>query len=429
MCSIFCCTHQLGHKRPHWTHRCTNYFRTHIGDTLVNLLGDHRCSASLWAAISSVRTASADTTVQELTREFYQIRLGKSTVAAYLESTMKLCRKISELSTPIPAREVVATIIAGLPESYTALKTVLRQELYSLYPSVPNHLELLRRLIARESELAMAPHVHGFLSDANAAGYRPSQRKPTGRGNGEQPDPRVTNCNFCKKPGHVIADCPDPACRRSKHCKKENDPNLKPAGNDAITMVAHAFATHTAGTVPDSIQDARVWVVDSGCTRHVTGRRELFASDIEPAETGFVQIADKTGMSVLGKGTVALTHNNNPVRLSEVLYAAGSGFNLFSVRAAGRFGVAFDFNPTCPRLYSTAMEKSLFDVTEISNLYTVALDVPVVTACPVVPSAPEIDPSNVSLSEIKLPASTPVVDRAVLSLNRPAYRLHCDKHG
>ena len=429
MCSIFCCTHQLGHKRPHWTHRCTNYFRTHIGDTLVNLLGDHRCSASLWAAISSVRTASADTTVQELTREFYQIRLGKSTVAAYLESTMELCRKIGELSTPIPAREVVATIIAGLPESYTALKAVLRQDLANHYAPVPNHLELLRRLIARESELAKAPHVHGFLSDANAARYRPSQRKPTGRGNGDQPDPRATICNFCKTPRHVIADCPDPACRRSKHYAKENDPNLKPAGNDAITMVAHAFATHTAGTVPDSIQDARVWVVDSGCTRHVTGRRELFASDIEPAETGFVQIADKTGMSVLGKGTVALTHNNNPVRLSEVLYAAGSGFNLFSVRAAGRFGVAFDFNPTCPRLYSTAMEKSLFDVTEISNLYTVALDVPVVTACPVVPSAPEIDPSNVSLSEIKLPASTPVVDRAVLSLNRPAYRLHCDKHG
>ena len=59
------------------------------------------------------------------------------------------------------------------------------------------------------------------------------------------------------------------------------------------------------------------------------------------------------------------------------------------------------------------------------NLYTIALDVPVVTACPVVPSAPEIDPSNVSLSEIELPASTPVVDRAVPSLNTPAYRLHC----
>ena len=43
-----------------------------------------------------------------------RIRLGKSTVAAYLESTMELCRKIGELSTPIPAREVVATIIAGL---------------------------------------------------------------------------------------------------------------------------------------------------------------------------------------------------------------------------------------------------------------------------------------------------------------------------
>ena len=79
---------------------------------------------------------------------------------------MELCRKIGELSTTIPDREVVATIIAGLPESYTALKTVLRQELYSLYPSVPNHLELLRRLIARESELAKAPRVHGFLSDA-----------------------------------------------------------------------------------------------------------------------------------------------------------------------------------------------------------------------------------------------------------------------
>ena len=81
---------------------------------------------------------------------------------------MELCRKVGELSTPIPAREVVATIIAGLPESYTAWKTVLRQDLDNHYTPVPNHLELLRRLIARESELAKAPRVHGFLSDAHA---------------------------------------------------------------------------------------------------------------------------------------------------------------------------------------------------------------------------------------------------------------------
>ena len=54
------------------------FMRTLIGDKLVILLGDHICSASLWAAISSLHTASADTAVQELKRELYQIRLQRS---------------------------------------------------------------------------------------------------------------------------------------------------------------------------------------------------------------------------------------------------------------------------------------------------------------------------------------------------------------
>jgi hypothetical protein len=108
------------------------FLRTLISESLIEVVGEHHCTASLWHAVSSLYVASAQTTLQQLKRDLYQSKLGKQTVTEYLESVMSLARQISDLSAPIPAREIVCTIIDGLPETYSALKTIIRYELDNL---------------------------------------------------------------------------------------------------------------------------------------------------------------------------------------------------------------------------------------------------------------------------------------------------------
>ena len=39
---------------------------------------------------------------------------------------MELARRISELADPVPPRDIASVIVAGLPESFNALVTVVR---------------------------------------------------------------------------------------------------------------------------------------------------------------------------------------------------------------------------------------------------------------------------------------------------------------
>ncbi|KAF3650971.1 putative DNA damage-inducible protein 1-like [Capsicum annuum] len=52
------------------------------------------------------------------------------------------------------------------------------------------------------------------------------------------------------------------------------------------------------------LNDENTWFLDSGCTQHMTSKREYF-TELESAK-GSVKLADKTKLEIVGKGTVAI---------------------------------------------------------------------------------------------------------------------------
>jgi len=78
------------------------------------------------------------------------------------------------------------------------------------------------------------------------------------------------------------------------------------------------------------------WIVDSGCTRHMTFMRESFKQDYKELDTP-VEIETASGGSIYGIGTgsvsirVVLRGRMIPVRLSKVLYVPNVAGNLISV--------------------------------------------------------------------------------------------------
>ena len=86
------------------------------------------------------------------------------------------------------------------------------------------------------------------------------------------------------------------------------------------------MATHKSCQVPCS-----VWLVDSGCSNHMTGVKEFF-SDLDETQKVVVRLVDNKVVQVEGKGTVIIkTAEGQMKTLKEVQYAPSLAHNLLSV--------------------------------------------------------------------------------------------------
>jgi hypothetical protein len=71
------------------------------------------------------------------------------------------------------------------------------------------------------------------------------------------------------------------------------------------------------------------WVLDSGCTNHITGKKEMFSSFEEndcPSDT--IMFSDNSEAKVLGYGKIAITIDHS---ISKVLLVDSLDYNLLSI--------------------------------------------------------------------------------------------------
>ena len=74
---------------------------------------------------------------------------------------------------------------------------------------------------------------------------------------------------------------------------------------------------------------ASEWIMDSGCTNHMTGDRSLMMdSTLRPSDKSHITFADTGKSKVLGLGRVAISRDQH---MDKVMLVESLGFNLMSV--------------------------------------------------------------------------------------------------
>ena len=141
-------------------------------------------------------------------------------------------------------------------------------------------------------------------------------------------------CPHCKKTGHEERKCwwrPDIKCRKCGklgHVERVCKTQQKDEANAMIEEKEEKLFVATSFVAANFSSDS--WLIDSGCTNHMTNDEELFKV-LDTSITSKVRIGNGEFLSVKGQGTVAIESVTGVKYIQDVLYVPQINQNLLSV--------------------------------------------------------------------------------------------------
>lgn len=307
-----------------------------------------------WATLKNLYANSTNSRKLMLRRRLTNLKLEEgSSMTQFLQHLKELINELACVGEIISDNQIVEHVLMALPESYEGLVNTLMYR-----PALPTVAELTVILMQDDIRRELRSQKKGdgealFIKTKRSLG----NRKPApSRGEGQTKSMKTGVCHYCGQTDHWIRNCPELAAelKRRKESRKEpatinfidnlecsdsdnEEPNLEP--ELAVNFTELNLVDHQSS---DPTQD---WYVDSGASRHVTGRKDLL-SELEPGSHSRISTAGGERLNIVGKGKVEISTDFGEIKFGDVLYVPGVTKNLLSVgRIAdgkGKYKLLFD---------------------------------------------------------------------------------------
>jgi hypothetical protein len=129
-----------------------------------------------------------------------------------------------------------------------------------------------------------------------------------------------TECHKCNNFGHVSRNC-------SMSFQKFNEPTYTNLKTKFWKKKSENLNIEKC-TIALQVEHKVKWVVDSGCSKHMTGRKQLFV-ELDEGKEGTITFGNDQSTKIVGKGTVCL--NNKKIMAENVLLVEEMEHNLLGV--------------------------------------------------------------------------------------------------
>jgi hypothetical protein len=309
-----------------------------------------------------------------LIREFELQRMKDSeTIKEYSDKLLGIVNKVRLLGITFSDCRIVEKILVIVPERYEASITTLEN---TKDLSKITLAELINALQAQEQRRLMRQD--RVTEGALQAKYPDSDKKKFFKKNQVSNSSKTTvnqfpnkgkflkrnfpSCQHCNKLGHPPFKCwkrPDAKCSkchqmgheaiicRTKFQKQDEDAQVASQDDEDQMFVATCFSVQTSSDH---------WLIDSGCTNHMTFDKSLFRN-LQTTEVAKVRIGNGDCIATKGKGTIAITTNSGTKTISDVLYVLDIDQNLLSVGQLIKKGMKVVFeNQSCYIFYAAGQK-------------------------------------------------------------------------
>lgn len=302
--------------------------------------------------------------VLNLTRGFeLQKMKDAETIKEYSDRLLGIANKVRLLGTKFDDSRIVEKILVTVPEKYEASITTLEN---TKDLSKITLAELLNALQAQEQRRLMRQEstIEGALSVKHQQENSGSSSSSCTRNKGGSSRRNFPPCEHCGKMGHPPFKCwkrPDAKCSKcnqlgheavickSKSQKPEEEVHVADQDEEDQMFVATCFSTKVS---------SESWVIDSGCTNHMTFDKTLF-KELKATAMTKVRIGNGGYIAAKGKGTIAMTTSSGTKTISDVLYVPDIDQNLLSVGQLIEKGFKVSFEDLYCHIYDAAGKEIL----------------------------------------------------------------------
>ncbi|XP_015166688.1 uncharacterized protein [Solanum tuberosum] len=260
--------------------------------------------------------------VLNLVREFEIQKIKESeTIKEYSDKLISEANKVKLLGAELSDTRIVQKIVVNLPEKFEATiaslentKDLSNITLVELLNSLQDQEQ--RRMVRNEATVEGALQASNSSNDNKGGKYPPCQH--CGKRNHphfkcwKKPDMR---CRKCHKLGHDEITC------NEKGPQQLNGAQIADEQEEDQLFMATCFASRSS---------SKSWLIDSGCTNHMTHHDEIFRY-LDRSAISKVRIDNGDYLLAKGKGTVAFESYSGTKLISDVLYVPELDQNLLSI--------------------------------------------------------------------------------------------------
>ena len=292
----------------------------------------------------------------------------------YINRLRALQSQLGGVNTPLTEDSFCIYLVKGLTSDWEYLK-----QYFTLQPSLTEESVIHALTTAQRSknaELARRGGNRNFQALLAQTGppVKPKPRWPrTGKYPGRKPDqrrrapgtsdPSLLVCYNCKQTGHPWSKCPSKkagyeptetdkqaasAIRRLKlqqkgHTGSYVTPKERPAITGQKALVAQVHQCHLS---PIGRREKGVWLLDSGCSIHMTFDRTAFRK-LKPLEREVdILVGNNVFITAEGQGDIPLDTPQGPILLKDVLLVPELSSNLVSYTRLMQRGCTIISTPT-----------------------------------------------------------------------------------
>lgn len=296
---------------------------TSVQDSVLTLIQHTSKASEAWNILKNQYETRNQTRIQNLENQLAAERLNEDEAAESFVSRMKNLRdQMAAVGIAKSSEDLARRCIRVLPPKYDGLVTALNTQVRTPPLTFEEFTAMLQeeemRLKSRENQLdsAFSAKVKSSQDDKKKG----KKKKFSG------------SCYYCNKKGHAVRDC-------RKRIQDEKSGTLKPnwrnkeSANVAETE-PHLFTVTEESCSAAHVDQKNTWVLDSGASRHMTSKKELYDSLMPLHEPLNVVVGNDERCPVEGTGTISImSKNGGSKKLADVLLVPQITRNLLSVAA------------------------------------------------------------------------------------------------
>ncbi|KAG8492474.1 hypothetical protein CXB51_009570 [Gossypium anomalum] len=307
----------------------------YLSNEILQDVMKEKTAAALWKKLEQICMLKTLTSKLHMKQRLYAHRLEEdASVREHLTVFEEILSNLEAMEVQYDTEDLGLILLCLLPPSYSTISgTILYSRESLTVDEVYDSLTLYDKmkhlvvkpdsqgegLIIRERQDRNADDDRGRTQERNLRGKSKGRSKSSNRGK---------TCNFCKKKWHIKSECYKLQNKIKREAANQKGKQLENFG-EADVVEDYSDGELLVTSVNDSEVNEE-WILDSGCTFHMSPNRDWFTT-YETVSEGVVLMGNNASCKIAGVGTIKVMFDGVVRTLSDVRHVPELKRNLISL--------------------------------------------------------------------------------------------------